>query len=81
MQEYVDAVVNSKPDKRDEAIKKVVENVPSSLLMPTGLKSLIYDKLTDPKIQRDIKRYMKKEPVKRTIIISDVCCCKYKCYA
>ncbi len=81
MQEYVDAVVNSKPDKRDEAIKKVVENVPSSLLMPTGLKSLIYDKLTDPKIQRDIKRYMKKEPVKRMISISDVCCCKYKCYA
>lgn len=80
MKEYVDAVVNSNPAERDKAIQKVIENVPSPLLMPTGLKSLIYDKLNDSKTQRDIKRYLKKKPVRRTVSVSDVCCCKYKCY-
>lgn len=80
MQEYVDAVVNSKPAERDEAVQKVVDSLPSSLWMPTGLKALIYDKLNDPKTQRDIKRYLKKKPVKYTTGIPDICCCKYKCY-
>lgn len=80
MQEYVDAVVNSKPAERDEAVQKVVDSLPSSLWMPTGLKALIYDKLNDPKTQRDIKRYLKKNSVKYTTSIPDICCCKYKCY-
>lgn len=81
MQEYVDAVVNSNPTEKEKAINKVVENIPSSFLTPTALKGLIYDKLNDPKTQRDIKRYLKKKPVRRTISISDACCCKYKNYA
>lgn len=81
MQEYVDAVVNSNPTEKEKAINKVVENIPSSFLTPTALKGLIYDKLNDPKTRRDIKRYLKKKPVRRTISISDAYCCKYKNYA
>lgn len=28
----------------------------------------------------NLKIYLKQEPVRRTVSVSDICCCKYKCY-